>query len=75
MREDPELDNIPTQMQSAEPPVLQLAEEVPGAHAAGQVELPLAVDAEDVLKHPGRSVKKELAVGQGVGVANGDDFI
>ena len=62
-------------MQRAEPPVLQLSEEVPGAHAAGQVELPLAVDAEDVLKHPGRPVKKELAVGQGVGVANRDDFI
>ena len=62
-------------MKSAEPPVLQFTEEVPGTHAARQVELPLAVDAEDVLKHPGRSVKKELAVGQGVRVADGDDLI
>ena len=62
-------------MQSAEAPVLELPEEVPGTDAAGEVELPLAVDAEDVLKHPGRPVKKELAVGQGIGVANGNDLI
>ena len=35
-------------MESGEAPVLQLAQEVPGAHAAGQVQLALAVDAEDV---------------------------
>ena len=62
-------------MQCAEAPVLELPEEVPGTDAAGEVELPLAVDAEDVLKHPGRAVKEELTVGQRVGVANGDDFI
>ena len=62
-------------MQGAEPPVLQLAQEVPRADAGWDVELPLAVDAEDVLKHPGRSVKKEFAVGQGVRVADGDDLI
>ena len=51
-------------MQRAEAPVLQLPEEVPGTDAAGEVELPLAVDAEDVLKHPRRSVKEELTVSQ-----------
>ena len=40
-------------MQSTEPPVLQLAQEVPRADAGWDVELPLAVDAEDVLKHAG----------------------
>ena len=62
-------------MQRAEAPVLQLPEEVPGTDAAGQVELPLAVDAEDVLKHPGRTVKEELTVGQRVGVTNGDYLV
>ena len=37
-----------TQVQSGEAPVLQLPQEVPGAHAAGEVQLALAVDAEDV---------------------------
>ena len=62
-------------MQRAEAPVLQLPEEVPGTDAAGEVELPLAVDAEDVLEHPRRSVKEELTVSQWVGVANGDDLV
>ena len=62
-------------MKSAEPPVLQFSEEVSGADTAGQVELPLAVDTEDVLKHPGRPVKEEFTVGQRVRVADGDDLI
>ena len=35
-------------MESGEAPVLQFPQEVPGAHAAGEVQLALAVDAEDV---------------------------
>ena len=62
-------------MQGAEPPVLQLAQEVPRTDAGRDVELPLAVDAEDVLKHAGGSVKKELTVSQRVGVANGNNLI
>ena len=62
-------------MESTQAPIFQLSEEVPGTDAAGEVELPLAVDAEDILEHPGRPVKEKLTVGQRVGVANGDDFI
>ena len=62
-------------MQRAEAPVLELPEEVPRTDAAGEVELPLAINAEDVLKHPGRPVKEELTVGQRVGVTNGDDLV
>ena len=47
-------------MKSAEPPVLQFTEEVPGTHALSEVKLPLAVEAQDVLKYPGRPIKVEF---------------
>ena len=39
-----------TEMQSTEAPVVQLSEEVPRTDALREVELPLAVQAEDVLE-------------------------
>ena len=61
-------------MQRAEAPVLELAHEVPGTHALGEVELPLAVQAEDVLKYPRRPVKVELPGGERVGVTQSQDL-
>ena len=51
-------------MQRAEAPVLQLAHKVPGADALGEVELALAVETEDVLEYPRRSVEVELPTHQ-----------
>ena len=56
-------------MQRAEAPVLQLAHKVPGADALGEVELALAVQAQDVLKYPRRPVKVELPVSQRIRIA------
>ena len=61
-------------MQGAEAPVLQLAHKVPGADTLSEVELALAVQAEDVLKYPGRSVKVKLPGGERVGVAQSQDL-
>ena len=51
-------------MQRAEAPVLELAHEVPGTNALGEVELSLAVQAKDVLKYPRRPVKVKLPGGE-----------
>ena len=61
-------------MQRAEAPVLQLAHKVPGADALGEVELALAVQAQDVLKYPRRPVKVELPGGERVGVTQSQDL-
>ena len=61
-------------MQRAEAPVLELAHEVPGTNALGEVELPLAVQAEDVLKYPRRSVEVELPTHQTERVTEAENF-
>ena len=59
-------------MQRAEAPVLQLAHKVPGADALGEVELALAVQAQDVLEYPRGPVKVELPPLQRVRVAQAE---
>ena len=61
-------------MQRAEAPVLQLAHKVPGTDALCEVKLPLAVEAEDVLKYPRWPVKIELPGGERVGVTQSQDL-
>ena len=61
-------------MQRAEAPVLELAHEVPGTNALGEVELSLAVQAKDVFKYPWRPVKVKLPGGERVGVTQSQDL-
>ena len=39
---------------------ISFTEEVPGTHALSEVKFPLAVEAQDVLKYPGRPIKVEF---------------
>ena len=51
-------------MECTETPVLELAKEIPGTDALGEVQLPLPVEAEDVLEDPRRPIEEELARAQ-----------
>ena len=57
-----------TKIEGAEAPVLQLPQEVPGAHALCQVQLTLPVEPQDILKNPGWAIKVELLCSKWKGV-------
>ena len=62
------------EIESTEPPVLQLADKVLGTNALSQVEFPLPVEAQDVLEDPRGSVEVELPTDQAEGVTEGEDL-
>ena len=61
-------------MESGEPPVLELSQEIPRADTLRQVQLSLPVEAQDVLKYPWGTVKEELSRSQGVKVTEIKDL-
>ena len=61
-------------MERTEAPILELAHKVPGTDALSEVQLPLAVQAQDILKYSRWSVKVELPGGEGVGVTQSQDL-
>ena len=58
-----------TKVQGAQSPVLQFPNKILWTDAFGQMELSLAVEAEDVFKYPRRPVKIKLPAAQRKGVA------
>ena len=62
------------QVEGAQAPVLQLTHKVLGTDALSEVQLPLAVQAQDILKYSRWSVKVELPGGEGVGVTQSQDL-
>ena len=61
-------------MQSRESPVLEFPQEVPGTDALREVQLPLPVEAQNVLEDSGRTVEEELASTQGKRIAQVEDL-
>ena len=62
------------QVEGAQAPVLQLTHKVLWTDALSEVKLPLTVEAEDVLKYPGRSVEVELPTHQTERVTQAEYF-
>ena len=62
------------QVEGAQSPVLQLSHKVLGTDALCEVELALAVQTQNVLEYPGRSVEIEFTTDETKGVTKGEDF-
>ena len=68
------LQSLLTQVESTEPPVLQLPQEISWTNTLCEVELSLPVQTQNILEYLGRPVKIEFACGEIVGITQGRDL-